>query len=296
MADGFKLSIAIGVAFVAGLVYVFLATEASLPGVHVTQLLANQKLPLAKWTSRNSHPEVFDNSFVNQWSLLHWTLSDWQHHLGMLDGVYHHHQPYFGPYYDVSKPLSPYTTQLNAYQTNDRATVGKVLNNTARSHRYFSQEIERLSYDLLEHMQPMDELVELNPSRTSINLWLGNDVTAHPHYDGYHNVFCQLHGTKTFVLVSPAAWRVSGVFPFLHPSHAQVTANWSTDDDFRPILQLGKARGFIAALRAWVGWDFGEVYQITLEPGQVLYVPPLWFHWVTAVSNGVVSMVEPSLR
>ena len=44
------------------------------------------------------------------------------------------------------------------------------------------------------------------------------------HFDGYHNAFAQLHGTKRLLLLPPSAAPLLRPFPFLHPSHAQCQA------------------------------------------------------------------------
>ena len=88
-------------------------------------------------------------------------------------------------------------------------------------------------------------------------------MTAHCHYDGYHNFYAQLSGRKKFTLVSPKYWREVAVYPLLHPSHAQCQANLSAD------VSLGTSI---------------EYFETELGPGDVLYLPPLYFHHVEAVS------------
>eukprot|EP00730_Choanoeca_flexa_P013160 TRINITY_DN5022_c0_g1_i1.p1 TRINITY_DN5022_c0_g1~~TRINITY_DN5022_c0_g1_i1.p1 ORF type:complete len:444 (+),score=94.81 TRINITY_DN5022_c0_g1_i1:93-1424(+) len=233
--------------------------------VHVIKVQQNGPLPLTSLVA-SAKPTVVKGSCIAHWQLFKWSLKQWNNSLGLLKGVYHHNISYFGPYYDTSKPMASIARHPNEYDTNTSATVADILNNKPGSYRYLSQELHQLPIDLEAFMQPMNDLIALNPQRTSINLWIGQDVTAHAHYDGYHNMYCQLHGSKTFTLVSPKHWHVFGVYPFLHPSHAQTTANWSKPELQDKLKTLPKH----------------DVYQVTLHAGDLLYLPPLWFHYVTA--------------
>ena len=92
----------------------------------------------------------------------------------------------------------------------------------------------------------------------------------------------QLRGRKRFLLFPPHAWTVLGVFPFVHPSHAQAAANVS---DLLPSLALPDvAGGAAAAPAAEVAWAHEAGLVVAdLAPGDMLYLPPLWFHHVVAV-------------
>ena len=107
-------------------------------------------------------------------------------------------------------------------------------------------------------------LVSLYPQHSSANLWLGRaGVVAPCHYDGYHNAFAHLHGRKRLRLAPPSASALVQPFPFLHPSHGQCQAHTLPPE---------------ASIDA------------DLHPGDVLYLPPLWFHEATALSDAVVSI------
>ena len=75
---------------------------------------------------------------------------------------------------------------------------------------------------LEQDVSPIEELLVLQPEQTSVNIWAGSiNVTAPCHYDGYHNFYVQVSGTKRFLLAAPGARGWLRPFPFLHPSHAQ---------------------------------------------------------------------------
>lgn len=75
----------------------------------------------------------------------------------------------------------------------------------------------------------------------------------------------QLSGRKRWLLAPPSAWPWLRAFPFLHPCHAQCQAR---------LDQLGAADLAAAGVRS-----------VELERGDVLYLPPLWFHETEALSE-----------
>jgi hypothetical protein len=54
--------------------------------------------------------------------------------------------------------------------------------------------------------------------------WIGNaGIVSTLHYDASHNVYVQLHGSKTFVLFSPHFAPDLQICPFLHPGDGSVS-------------------------------------------------------------------------
>jgi hypothetical protein len=194
------------------------------------------ELPLGK-LREGGVPTLLRNTVVERWPARSWSLALWAQKLGTLQGVYNHTRPLFGPYYDASKPLAPVARNPNPYQANASVPAQLLLFPDRRlatgppGFLYLSQEVASFSFRLYGAFEPLDPLLGVKPERFSLNLWLGEPgVEAHAHYDGYHNLYAQLYGHKRFRLVSPAAWRHLGVYPFLHPCHAQCLANRSVLD------------------------------------------------------------------
>ena len=103
----------------------------------------------------------------------------------------------------------------------------------------------------------------------STTWWVGgNGVCTGAHYDTSHNFFVQISGTKRFILSPPSAHGRYRLHPFLHPlgifttraQHALAPAASSSS----PSLPL------VEGLSA------------QLNPGDAIYIPPLWFHTATA--------------
>ena len=196
-----------------------------------------------------------------------------------LDGVYvQRSSPVFGPYFDAGRPLaaSAKVTPLHNYtqisvpthrflSTSATATTATTTTATTTdpTFMYLTREIERIHPLLEQDITPFHELIRLGPSKSSINVWMGHNAVVAPcHYDSYHNVYAQIRGTKTFYMAPPTARTILKPYPFVHPSHAQCQV--------RLTPSLLQNNGGL------------DIHVAVLQPGDVLYLPPLWFHEVVA--------------
>lgn len=121
-------------------------------------------------------------------------------------------------------------------------------------------------------------VVGLHAENAAYHLWLGRqNATVSPHYDIEDNVYLQMHGDKTFLIASPEAFRFFKPHSVLHPSWRQAQ------------------RDYLVTLRQWIqasrevrsGRDFTSanappvaIWQVTLLPGDLLYLPAYHFHTV----------------
>lgn len=252
-------------------------------------------------------PVVFRGSVVDTWPARHqWT---WEF-LGagamgatQVHGVYSSHSNHFGPFFDHSRPLAKLSTvrPRNAYRRDSTLTVhtlvdvalGRTSVSTALQDEcssdgdngacdgtaafvYYSGALDSLGADAVRAVSPLDELLSLNPSKSSVNVWIGQGgVVAPCHYDGYHNLYAHLRGRKRFVMLQPSAWEATAPFPFLHPSHAQ--------------CQVNLTEPATAALQ-FPALSNATIHVVDLEAGDLLYMPPLTFHSVYALAGGSVSV------
>lgn len=229
--------------------------------------------PFAVKVSDLKVPVVIKNSVTVTWpAYKKWNPSYLSKKISSLKGVYENSNRWFGPYYDKSKPLTHLSTKKNSYRTNlvlKGPEFFQLLEHPKNnSHVYFTGDIDDLGPWAWEDVQPIEELLSLNPKHSSINVWMGQPhVIAHCHYDGYHNLYAQLYGRKRFTMFRPTEWPGTYPYPFLHPSHAQAQVNISDDVSISMFPAVRRIEG----------------YQVLLEPGDLLYMPPLWFHHVEAV-------------
>lgn len=135
---------------------------------------------------------------------------------------------------------------------------------------YFSNNINLVKRGLLKDISPLDPLVVRKEGKT-INLWIGKPgVTAHAHYDATHNFFVQLFGRKRFLLFPPREHIYLYLYPRHHPYFRQSQVDFN-DPNLDVFPEFSKAFAF-------------EAY---LEEGDLLYLPPYWFHHVTALDVSI---------
>jgi hypothetical protein len=240
------------------------------------KVLSSLDQPFARSCAQGGKPVLLKNSVVKKWQAQEWSPSYLQSKLSTLNGVYENDNRWFGPYFDLAKPLVEQAIRKNPYQTGLTLTADdffrRLENPVDYRYNYFTGDIDQLGKWAFAEIQPIRELLLLNPKRSSINAWIGQPhVIAHCHYDGYHNFHAQLYGTKKFTLFRPTEWPGLYPYPFLHPSHAQAQVNASDRVDVETFPLVERV----------------QKYEVVLEPGDVLYLPPLWFHEVEALSVSI---------
>ncbi|KAH8801572.1 cupin-like domain-containing protein [Xylogone sp. PMI_703] len=118
----------------------------------------------------------------------------------------------------------------------------------------------------------------------AINLWIGNSrsVTA-LHKDNYENIYCQIVGKKHFVLLPPIAYAVVNEREL--PSACYVRGEdgrlsiWREEGvPFVPFATWDPDRRMVNATRYS---ELARPMRVTLEAGDMFYLPALWFHKVS---------------
>jgi hypothetical protein len=129
---------------------------------------------------------------------------------------------------------------------------------------------------LLQHpIAPFTGLLdEVDPARMAAppyrfaNLWIGQQTRTPLHYDWAENVFVQVFGTKRFVLEPPDSAAGRHV-------HDGSSAHVSLVDPLAPDLVR------------FPDYDPAGQRTVLLGPGDALYLPPGWFHDVTAPGTSI---------
>jgi hypothetical protein len=101
------------------------------------------------------------------------------------------------------------------------------------------------------------------PPYWAVNLWMCNEARSPLHFDQRENVFVQVHGTKRFILEPPT----STARLYMRDGDA---AHISWVDPVK--LDPGR----------FPDYDPGQQSIALLGAGDALYIPPGWFHHVTA--------------
>lgn len=108
------------------------------------------------------------------------------------------------------------------------------------------------------------------PPSTKPRLWIGNKVTTPAHFDASHNLAVVVCGRRRFTLfpVEQVANLYIGPLDFA-PTGAAITMARPDAPDFKRFPRLREAL------------DHARVAE--LEPGDALYLPPLWWHQVESL-------------
>jgi hypothetical protein len=88
------------------------------------------------------------------------------------------------------------------------------------------------------------------------------------HYDEYHNCFVQVVGAKRWFLMPPRSWSMTWGFPKGHGRYRQSPRT--------PVYEWSDAERLAAG-----------VLDVTTHEGDVLYVPPFFFHQVVTLQRSV---------
>ncbi|KAI9873922.1 MAG: hypothetical protein M1830_010387 [Pleopsidium flavum] len=135
--------------------------------------------------------------------------------------------------------------------------------------------------------------VALGRAPEAINLWIGNSrsVTA-LHRDNYENIYCQIIGSKHFVLLPPVETACIGE-KFL-PAATYALGCPKSPCGIRDDRTLEITRDNPAQEVPFATWDpdtpqkrattfshLSKPYQLTLSVGDMLYLPALWYHKVS---------------
>ena len=119
---------------------------------------------------------------------------------------------------------------------------------------------------LLEHLRFPEQA-----ATSRINLWFGSGGTITPlHFDRAHNLYAQIYGSKTFTIFDP----VDTQFLYPHPEdsrlgHLSYLDIDNPNDSVYPLFRKARPCQFI------------------ITPGQLLFLPALWWHHVRSNSVSI---------
>ncbi|KJE91146.1 hypothetical protein CAOG_02325 [Capsaspora owczarzaki ATCC 30864] len=186
---------------------------------------------------------------------------------------------FFTTFHD-NKPMEPLlaTKRWQDYNAQVAVAPSVVLkDNTDGVFLYFTSAIDLLKEreTLLRDLQGLEQLQVSDEGRVS-NLWIGRrGIVTSTHYDATFNFFVQLRGRKRFTLLPPSTSMY--LYPCLHPHYGHAQVNISS---LNPQAELVNFPGFARA----------EVYTAELGPGDMLYLPPFWFHQVETLEPDSLSV------
>eukprot|EP01114_Cavostelium_apophysatum_P021938 TRINITY_DN7793_c0_g1_i1.p1 TRINITY_DN7793_c0_g1~~TRINITY_DN7793_c0_g1_i1.p1 ORF type:complete len:469 (+),score=79.24 TRINITY_DN7793_c0_g1_i1:50-1456(+) len=230
-----------------------------------------------------NEPVILTNTAVEKWPARKlWTPSYISRFIPQFNDVQQHENKTF-LYYHATKPMAPFDVEYKNSQT------WKKVNLTSKEflqkiqvtppYHYFAGQLQSLGDSLEIDVDPIEPLMvkddyfsyENSHQHRWSNVWFGAaGSTTQAHFDVYHNFYAQIYGRKRFILFAPSEHENLYIYPFLHPAALQSQVNFDAPD-YDVFPNFKRAKGF----------------QAVLGPGDVLYIPPLYFHHVTAVDTSI---------
>ncbi len=112
-------------------------------------------------------------------------------------------------------------------------------------------------------------LQHLNPL---VSLWIGNRSRVAPHFDFPRNLACCAMGTRRFTLFPPE--QIDNLY----------IGPWDITPAGQPISLVDTAKPDLNRFpRFKTAWQHAQVAQ--LQPGDVIYIPGMWWHQVEATDD-----------
>lgn len=131
---------------------------------------------------------------------------------------------------------------------------------------------ERLPDRMMPLFAPLEPFLVNVSSSLSIHLWMASAGSrTFAHHDFSHNVFVQLAGVKKFVLLAPDAVPAVKLFPWTHPHATKVMDATGID-------------------------DHPQRYEVVLDEGDILFIPPYFIHDVYSVTSSMSVAIWSSSR
>ncbi|KAL5473959.1 hypothetical protein EMCRGX_G028528 [Ephydatia muelleri] len=273
-------AILVVVAAVAVALYVLRGTDSPSTQAHLAHGIIVPRRPLGNATYREVAelriPLIITSSVAEKWrARKHFTTAFLSKKLSHVMAYKQETNRVFKTFHD-NKALEPLVNEKwEDFNLKVNVTIPQVLAWPSPSphmgpYLYFSQKLVTLRPmfpDILDYVQPLSDLI-LNTENIQVNLWIGRrGITTHTHYDATFNFFVQLQGKKRFTLIPPS--EPMYLYPCLHPhyGHSQIDIAEPNLDQF-------------AAYRP-------QPHIAEVGPGDMLVVPPFWFHHVETLEESV---------
>jgi hypothetical protein len=249
-----------------------------------------------KWEGLHQPVSFRSLAAVEKWKIMNLTTKTFLNALsGNLTNVYLSNSPLF-PYFDEwGLQNSIFSENFTRPYVLENIAPTAIFQQNSGNYRfkYYSGNLMNPTFKpIIQEFEPGD----LVNNSITVTAWLGTAGVLTPtHYDDSHNVYVQLSGVKRFRLFPHNSTRSLCLHGRLHP-HARQSriTELGTTVRMRPIYSNGNYLKLSQKnLRSSIYLDCDDTdlsgFEILLGPGNVLYIPPFWYHEVLPFSSSHVS-------
>ncbi|MEM6613078.1 MAG: cupin-like domain-containing protein [Cyanobacteria bacterium P01_C01_bin.72] len=142
----------------------------------------------------------------------------------------------------------------------ERQEIGSRYMSQVDLEKYFPQLTADVNYPYFFNRKPV------------VNFWFGcSGINTHLHFDDEHNIFAQIRGRKKLLLFPPTNYLA--FYPPLKEKGAML--HFSKVNPRQPDFEL------------FPDFPHQEQQEIILEAGEMLYIPPFWWHWVIGIDETI---------
>jgi hypothetical protein len=111
----------------------------------------------------------------------------------------------------------------------------------------------------------------------------------------FQNFYQQVIGRKRFLLIAPSAHAKLALYPAIHPAHRSAQLRVRTVNSAEPPIDSEATSAHSATTSGPAAQHpppqhLLEAMEVVLEPGEVLYIPAMWFHQVETLDELAVSV------
>jgi hypothetical protein len=186
-------------------------------------------------------------------------------------------------YYEEEFPLAQISPRDKKYAfktvTMDSKRFFKKILSRDNEWLYYTKNIDQFcGATFVNDIEPYFDNYLVGENDFERNIWIGGKgVIASSHYDAYHNFYMQIQGEKLFIISPPSTFKAQYPFPRLHPSDRQSQIIWEDYEKYESLLEK------------FPEFDTIQYSFHKLNPGDLLYLPPFWFHRVESLSEISIS-------
>ena len=146
---------------------------------------------------------------------------------------------------------------------------GDSCSDTFKGHYYFGPVPSNLKSDVMPNSFLYRSEEDLTAAKQYV--WISSPgMITHGHFDQDYNLFTQILGTKRFTFWSPSQHESLYVFPRVHPLWHKSRINFRDPD-----------------VRKFPAFSHSRALQVTVGPGDLLFIPPYTWHYVETLSPSV---------